>query len=372
MKCIRCQHDSKKKDRANRTCPKCGKPFAFEPTEGDPVTDMLFKNAIERVSGGGRLRWGVEHLYYEVCRRKRKRFAPGELPKILLPAFVVACVIGISLSAATPLPPLPFMAGAFILTAVLLNRYRFGLAEPTVSITAQSFSRLWDRWCQVHGTPNGVIKRRPQTEAAEQPAIEPDIGDYSFDRAVICDRARTADLLIANNFHFENNCAVLTVDGYPRAPFATIMTMLKRNPKLQVYALHDATPAGCAMSHKIASDPAWFDGASRVIDLGLRPSHSGPFRGLLQLASTPVAPGPGISETEATWLSTRVLELAAVRPEQALKRLFRGMRSHANDDFSGGGVAYCGSFDSGTSGDATSADGTAPDGADADGADSFG
>src|SRR6202040_1215513 len=120
------------------------------------------------------------------------------------------------------------------------------------------------RWRRVHDPPAGLITR-PDPPPTAAPPREPDIGDYSFDRAVICDRARTADLLIANNFHFENNCAVLTVDGYPRAPFATIMTMLKRNPKLQVYALHDATPAGCAMSHKIASDPAWFDGKNRVI-----------------------------------------------------------------------------------------------------------
>ena len=43
--------------------------------------------------------------------------------------------------------------------------------------------------------------------------LDSDIADYSFDRAVICDRARTVDLLVANNFHFENNCAVLAVDG---------------------------------------------------------------------------------------------------------------------------------------------------------------
>ena len=51
--------------------------------------------------------------------------------------------------------------------------------------------------------------------------FDSDIADYSFDRAVICDRARTADLLIANNFHFENNCAVLSVDGYPPHAFET-------------------------------------------------------------------------------------------------------------------------------------------------------
>jgi hypothetical protein len=39
---------------------------------------------------------------------------------------------------------------------------------------------------------------------------------------VICDRAQTVDVLLANNFHFENNCAVLSESrrispGLPRA-----------------------------------------------------------------------------------------------------------------------------------------------------------
>src|SRR5215207_3406209 len=50
--------------------------FAFEPQAKDPVTDMLFLNAIKAVSGDGKIRWGVEHLYYEVCRRKRPKKAP--------------------------------------------------------------------------------------------------------------------------------------------------------------------------------------------------------------------------------------------------------------------------------------------------------
>ena len=53
MKCIRCGHDSKYKDRDNRTCPSCKGEFAFEPQDGDPVTDMLFQNAIDAVSADG-------------------------------------------------------------------------------------------------------------------------------------------------------------------------------------------------------------------------------------------------------------------------------------------------------------------------------
>ena len=72
MKCIRCEHDCKYRERTRRTCPHCGGKFAFEPQDGDPLTDMAFKNAIEAVSADGRVRWGVEHLHYELCRRKRR------------------------------------------------------------------------------------------------------------------------------------------------------------------------------------------------------------------------------------------------------------------------------------------------------------
>ena len=74
MKCIRCGHDSKFKERTNRTCPQCRGRFAFEPREGAKLTDQAFQHAIERVSGNGKLRWGAEHLYYEICRRLRPRF----------------------------------------------------------------------------------------------------------------------------------------------------------------------------------------------------------------------------------------------------------------------------------------------------------
>src|SRR5207245_10189890 len=103
--------------------------------------------------------------------------------------------------------------------------------------------RVWARWREVHEAPEGVITRKAREETRRRPA-EPDLPDYSFDRAVICDRARTVDLLIANNFHFENNCAVLAIGGYPQGPFETVRAMLRKNPRLQVFALHDATTSG--------------------------------------------------------------------------------------------------------------------------------
>jgi hypothetical protein len=78
--------------------------------------------------------------------------------------------------------------------------------------------------------------------------------------------------LIANNIHFEHNCAVLSIGGYPQAIFATTIAMLRRNPDLQVIALHDCSPSGIALINKLRTSPDWFLESTQVIfDLGMLP-----------------------------------------------------------------------------------------------------
>ncbi|WP_309896883.1 hypothetical protein [Archangium sp.] len=320
MICIRCQHDSKYPDRkATGTCEKCGGKFAFEPREGAKLSDQAFQKAIDKVSSDGKVKFGVEHLYYELCRRNRSK------SKVLLgcvtfffPMFIVTV-----LTLAKVVPVEVLMAG-IVLSAVAA--YFASRPSEEVSLHRSEFEKMWDRWGQIHGKVPSAIQRKPQDapSRATRPA-EPDLEDYSFDRAVICDRARTADLLLANNFHFENNCAILSFDGYPKPAFESVRRMLKRNPRLEVYALHDATPVGCRLAHRLATDPEWFKGQGRVIDVGLRPVHARPFDGLLLPGEGVVQRGNGISEEEARWLSEHRLELAAIRPEQVLKRLFKAI-----------------------------------------------
>jgi hypothetical protein len=320
MKCLRCNHDSRYKDRPGKICPNCKGEFAFEPagTTRDPVTDRAFKSAIDSVSSQGQMRWGVENLYYEICRRKRA------WPKARLGcSFVLLLLFGLFLGLAVAFRHPVLVVGTVIfavLGVVVLVSYFHG---KYVAITSTDFRRLWERWCEVHGVPEGVIVRQPTQKA---PDLEADVADYSFDRAVICDRARTVDLLVANNFHFENNCAVLSITGYPANVFETVRAMLKRNPRLEVFALHDASIKGCMMAHRLANDPAWFAGQVKVIDVGLRPGHAGPFSGLLLRGEgIQMEPGEGITPVEAKWLRDHILELAVIRPEQVLKRLFHAV-----------------------------------------------
>lgn len=338
MKCIYCGRDSKyrERERVHGRC-KCGKKFAFEPRSGDRFTDAAFKSAIDSISPNGQVRWGVEHLYYELCRRIRKRTFPW---KIFIVTIVAGVVLMVLLNLAGPFPQSVLLVILAWLAIWFLVR-RYG-GPRIVRLDQTAFEQLWQRWVTAHGNPPGVISRKPKRDPAR--LQEADIGDYSFDRAVICDRARTVDLLIANNFHFENNCAILSIRGYPPGPFETVRTMLKRNPKLQVFALHDASTPGCQLAHTLANDPLWFKGQVPVTDVGIRPRHAGPFRGLFlpRPDESLVEPGQGISADERRWLNSYLLELAAIRPEQILKRLFRAINRKEESS--------AGSGDSGSSG----------------------
>jgi DNA-directed RNA polymerase subunit RPC12/RpoP len=330
MKCTHCGRDSKYKERKDRglVCAGCGNQFAFEPRNKDPFTDAAFKSAIDVVSANGQVRWGVEHLYYELCRRLWRRTFPWRhfFQTSFFAAFALV-VLKMWLA-------IPIVVPIWLMTWLLLRRYG---RPSTVVLEQPEFDRLWNRWLNVHGTPEGLIVRKSQPIPARRQ--EPDIGDYSFDRAVICDRARTVDLLLANNFHFENNCAILSIGGYPEGPFEIVRGMLKRNPRLQVFALHDSGVAGCQLAYQLANDEQWFKGQVPVTDVGLRPRHAELFRGLWRAASaTPTAvAGAGIAAGELGWLRRYVLELAAIRPEHVLKRLFRAINRQEESGDAGGG-----------------------------------
>ena len=337
MKCIRCDHDSKFKERSDGKCPKCKGAFAFEPRSGDKLTDVAFQNAINAVSADGQIRWGAEHLYYEVARRFRSQGKVGCAILIMGCAGFAAIMLAVNAK----------LLGAVIaagIAALAIRDYRKKRYEKFLTLKQLQFHRMLSKWQQTHGQPKNMITRA-HVRGTPAPArkLEADISDYSFDRAIICDRARTADILLANNFHFENNCAVLSVDGYPEAHFETIRAMLKRNPRLRVFALHDATPNGCCLARKLITDPAWFAGLAQVADVGLRPAQAKAFTSMFKPHTGPMVQlGEGISEKEAEWLNQQSLELAVIRPEQVLKRMYKALHrddesSSSGDSGSGGG-----------------------------------
>jgi hypothetical protein len=311
MKCIYCLHDAMYPERALGTCPKCRKRYAFEPRTGSAYSDMAFKTAIDAVSANGSVRFLPEHVRYELHRRKRRGKAPSN-------SFFTLAAGSAVFALAAPVPAL-IVAGIFGVLGLA--------ARPRDQIKLDGFTADWSVWCTVHGNPQGLIVRKQTAKSLEPYRGGEEMQQYSFDRAVICDRPETVDLLLANNFHFENNCAVLSPGGYPPRAFETVKAMLRQNPKLTVYVLHDATFEGCGLALRLASSPDWFKGRGRVVEVGIRPGHTVRLRGLWREPSSEPMSLEGITRDEQKWLARYSAELFAIRPEQVIKRLFKAITS---------------------------------------------
>lgn len=285
MRCSKCDADNKLKERQENSgrCKSCHHPFAFDPklTPGVDFTDKFFRQSLATLSANGSLFFTPRQLYYFFNRRlNAKRTDPSKVAGCLL--VVGAAVLSFFLLVAWPafsflwLIPLLFAAafGVALLASPGLRRRLRDHEHDQLLATHGQVEAWYERWRKLNDEAVRLLP--PLAPAAgrrlQAAQVNPEVLKYSFDRVVVCDRPEIAQCLIANNFHFEHNCAVLSVDGYPHDIFETVMQMLRRNPGLSVYALHDASPKGVELSHTLRTDPRWFaGGGANVYDLGLLP-----------------------------------------------------------------------------------------------------
>ncbi len=224
-------------------------------------------------------------------------------------------------------------------------------------ITKTQVDDWLNRWDRANGPIEQLLRPLPirSTESESfrvdnESLFRSDITAYSFDRAVICQDDAIAQMLIANNFHFENNCAILSISGYPQRIFDTTMQMLRRNPALTVYAFHDCSPEGITLATQLRTDPKWFpNSAITIVDLGLSPrqiltTSQGAFvhndkaiaaeSALLYLSMK-----QSLSAEELTWLEAgNTVELESFTPQRLIRVLLQGisMSAHANWGVKGG------------------------------------
>ena len=351
MKCIHCSVDNKYPERvaSRQRCKGCGHPFAFEPkTDRFQINDQLFARAIKDVSAEGTLSFTPKQLWYEVNRRilARKTFSCGAAALLL--------IIGGSLIAqsryAAPLvagiPPIALCAG------VVVNRSRTSGRKKKTRYVKMPFGQFevsyLSQWISVHGMiPKMLLPPVPHTPGSSFGGSTPprfdlngepvtfgqnaaqDVTAYSFDRALIVENSEIAAMFVANNFHFENNCAILSLDGYPFGTAETIKTMLARNPLLKVFALHDATIHGTQMGLTLRR-ANWFpDTTIALIDLGLRPQHV--IEGdMIALSDSPThfpvgTVSSSLKGEEIAWFEQgNTAELHALRPNRLMRAVYQG------------------------------------------------
>ncbi|QYX31693.1 hypothetical protein [Sphaerospermopsis torques-reginae] len=206
------------------------------------------------------------------------------------------------------------------------------------------------KWQEINGTIDKLLPSVQQIiSEVDSISINPEVTAYSFDRLIVCDSANIAQLLIANNFHFENNCAILSVNGYPQSIFDTTMEMLRRNPNLQVFAFHDCSPKGVSLVHHLRNSETWFlNNDVTIIDVGLLPrqilaNERGMFfQNATSLANKskelPLEIRQILTAEELAWLDAgNFVELESFYPQILIKVLRNGISGSfnlTNDDSS--------------------------------------
>ncbi|WP_333231113.1 hypothetical protein [Microcoleus sp. Pol12B5] len=237
---------------------------------------------------------------------------------------------------------LNYVPGYIAASALGLFSYWLGISQKnSPQITGEIFivnQAQSDKWLQRWQTVNGTLEKllpAPRQEALPA-TIDREISAYSFDRAIICDSDEIAQFLIANNVHFENNCAILSISGYPQSIFSTVIEMLRRNTDLKVYALHNASPAGVGLVHQLRTNPNWFaNQAVTIFDLGISPRQILATRDMFVQQSQTVAQTArqlpdtvrqGLTAEELAWLDAgNFVELESFTPQRLLRVVNYGL-----------------------------------------------
>ena len=408
MKCINCGTDNKLKDRtANQgRCIKCNHPFAFEPTSMSniQITDPFFAKAIADISANNTLFFTPKQLLYFLDNRFRKSsksisrfgwlffyvfFNLFTLAFIIGPLIVNLAYInffyqsskstnlnlvsrkqnarnlqiigGIILSIGIPLSLISKSFNLFAIIVIMgmlpiyLGTRQLGRIQLLTQdfLVSQSQVKDWlERWQQINGS---ILKILPAPNQENTPAtVNPDVTAYSFDRLVVCDSASIAQLLIANNFHFENNCAILSITGYPQSIFDTTMQMLRRNPDLKVYAIHDCNPRGIGLVHNLRTNANWFlNSEIAIIDIGLTPRQIIATKRGMFIQSSPESAQAAkqlpeevrqtLSAEELTWLeSGNFVEIESFTPQRIIKVLQKGIAGSRNLDSDDSSLLFVG------------------------------
>jgi hypothetical protein len=412
MKCIKCGNDNKLKGRTANggRCKECNHKFAFEPTAmtGIKITDPMFAKAITDVSVNDTLFFTPRQLFYFLDRRSRVQnenlfglvyqcmfynfwgfffgamfllssgmtnefiYAMFALNSLLLAIFFVKSrsrkylykqrqtfarflqiwggifmLCGIRLSQLLYSSEVLVASSAIGILSIYLGSLKIPKVTQEVIITDRLFQDWINKWTEINSS---IAKMLPSPRDTNKNAtINPDVSAYSFDRLVVCDRPEIAQFLIANNFHFENNCAVLSITGYPQSIFDTTMEMLRRNPDLKVYALHDCSPKGIGLVNHLRTSSNWFpNNRAIIIDIGLLPKQiMAGGSNMFVLTSQENAQNAAqlsaeirqdLSAEELEWLELgNYVELESFTPQKLIQILNRGIagsRDIGSDDSS--------------------------------------
>jgi hypothetical protein len=288
--------------------------------------DRALITTIQNLSAFTGLRYTKRQLYYEVCRTVRP--VPGlgnQNAKWALAVGLISALLTWSVFRRPRWAGL--LAGVTVGTVGALYGIRRVPYTLSMPVTYARFAEALEMYCAHSGPPPGLLTTKRPTALAPE-GREPDLLDYGLLRLLVCQNPDVVDMLLANDFHIELACPVLTVTEAAPLP-APLVAMLSRTPDSRVYYLHNADAGGISIIPTLREQmnlPA----AIPLTAMGLRPSHAKSmhlFAFQKQLAQNKIEDWPYyLSARERTWLEAGWhVELEAVSPVRLLRVLRRMM-----------------------------------------------
>ena len=176
-------------------------------------------------------------------------------------------------------------------------------------------------WTYAHQPPDHLLI------PGQKPAIEAsrlkELSQYAVDKVLVCERPEMVDFFIANRFHMEQKCLVITAGGYPFKETELIFDKLRSLESLAIFVLHDASLKGARLPGYLRKQASWVSRQAQVIDLGLTAAHAQKFKAYWHPQKSPA----GVADADLPeWLHHYKVHLAVIPPLQLLNRVGRMLR----------------------------------------------
>lgn len=272
MICPFCKKSVLFKQRARGRCGECKREFAFEP-KGHALMlhDLRFRKVVEKLGRDG-MRYTADQLRHALSRKpvaaQRRMSAGSVVFTALFSAVIAGAVVGSLLSSRTIGLAVALAVVAFG-AAVLLFRPR-GAFRHKLPMKAEVFrSKVLDRWEEIYGEPpHGLVdpeslRRLPDDERPLD----------GLAAVVVCPERDVLACLLANHAPRDLRVGLLPTSPPFDAWETKLIETLRRNPRLPVLLLHDASAAGIYLARDLPL-LLRLDPSHRVYDLGLNARRS--------------------------------------------------------------------------------------------------
>lgn len=181
------------------------------------------------------------------------------------------------------------------------------------------FARRLERFSENFGLPRCLITRSEGLDRLQQQLERLERADAAPPRrALVCQKREVANFLFANGFHLQQACLIISPEDRDLPGFNALREHIRQDPRLPVFALHDAGADGCRLPQQIGNDDAWFNGLKPVTDIGLQPEAVKTIDGLHALPDLARKPEQR-SRDEQKRFRHQIVELMALEPRKLLE-----------------------------------------------------